>query len=75
MSLVLRFPMNGIHKGANPDSPPENTTFKCANVRPYWQGRFRGGQRPGLGKWSTTQVGGTEQPVVAITSVHVVESP
>jgi len=36
--------------------------------------RARGGQRPGLDKWGAgTQIGGLEQPVVAICVVSSVE--
>jgi hypothetical protein len=75
MSMVLAFPIKGQNKGTLPSEQPGDTTYKALNVRPYWQGRLRGGQRPGLGKWSSTQIGAVDQPVVAITSVTVVESP
>lgn len=42
------------------------------NVRPrdVLENRLRLGQRPGLDKWSNgTQVGSSEQPVVALTIV------
>lgn len=39
----------------------------------YKDGRPRGGQRPGLAKWGAgTQVGGSEQPVVAMCSATTV---
>lgn len=74
--MVLNFPFGGLHKGGLPGNQPENTSPRLFNVRPYWQGRLRGGQRPGLAKWGGgDQIGGSEQPVVAMTSVAVVESP
>jgi len=74
MPQVLIFPFRGQHIGALPGNQPEQTSPKLLNVRPLYKGRFRGGQRPGLKKWSATQIGSAEQPVVAICSVSVVES-
>jgi hypothetical protein len=51
---------------------PIDTAYDMKNVRPYKDGRLRGGQRPGLDKWSTTQVGATEQPVVCMIIVNTV---
>lgn len=44
------------------------------NVRPtdVLENRIRIGQRPGLDRWSTTQIGSAEQPVVAMTMVSSV---
>lgn len=76
MSQVLTFPFSGLHKGGLPGTQPENTSPRLFNVRPYWQGRLRGGQRPGLGKWGAgTRIGATNNPVVSMCSVSVVESP
>jgi hypothetical protein len=73
MSQVLLFPFGGLHKGGLPGNPPENTSPRLQNVRAFWQGRLRGGQRPGLKKWGAgTQIGGVEQPVVAMCSVSTV---
>jgi hypothetical protein len=76
MGQTIIFPFKGLHIGVIPGAQPEQTSPKLLNVRPLWMGRFRGGQRPGLSKWgSGDQIGGVEQPVVAICSVSVVESP
>ncbi len=75
MSTILNFPFGGLHKGGLTSNQPENTSPQLQNVRPYYQGRLRGGQRPGLSKWSATQIGGAVQPVVALCSVSLVESP
>ena len=76
MSQVLVFPFKGINIGAIPGNQPDQTSPRLLNVRPLYQGRFRGGQRPGMKKWGDgTQIGAAEQPVVAICSVSVVESP
>jgi hypothetical protein len=74
MSQVLVFPFGGLHKGGLPGNQPENTSPKLQNCRPFYQGRLRGGQRPGLKKWSDTRIG-TTPPVVAMCSVSLVESP
>lgn len=76
MAKVLVFPFNGLHKGGLPGNQPEHTSPKLQNVRPYYKGRLRGGQRPGLVKWGNgDQIGGDFQPVVAMCSVSVMESP
>jgi hypothetical protein len=72
--MILTFPFRGLHKGGLPSEQPDQTSPQMQNVRPYWQGRLRGGQRPGLSKWSATQIGGEEHPVVAMTAINVVES-
>jgi hypothetical protein len=76
MSQMLVFPFSGLHKGGLPGNPPENTSPRLQNVRPFWQGRLRGGQRPGLLKWGAgTLIGASTQPVVAMCSCSAVESP
>jgi hypothetical protein len=76
MPMTRRFPFGGLHKGGLPSAQPQNTSPKLLNVRPYHQGRLRGGQRPGKAKWgSGDQIGGAELPVVAMCSVSSVESP
>jgi hypothetical protein len=43
------------------------------NVRPYHDGRLRGGQRPGLDKWGAgTLCGAAEEPIVAMCVVSSV---
>jgi len=72
---ALVFPFKGLHVGSLPGDQPPQTSPKLLNCRALWRGRFRGGQRPGLAKWATgDQIGATEQPVVAMCSVSVVES-
>lgn len=72
--MVIHFPFNGQHKGVLPGVQPENTAPVMLNVRPFWKGRLRGGQRPGYEKWGEgTLIGGDNQPVVAICSVSTVD--
>jgi hypothetical protein len=66
----LTFPINGKHNGFPTSKQPDGTSRDLNNVRPYWDGKAVGGQRPGLDKWGAgTQVGDAEQPVVAICTV------
>lgn len=73
MAEIL-FPIKGLHKGFMTEKQPGLTSFSMLNVRPYdtLANRLRGGQRPGLVKWSTDQIGDAEQPVVAMCSVSSV---
>jgi hypothetical protein len=67
MSQELPIPLQGINKGSR--------SSNMNNVRPrdVLEKRIRLGQRPGLARWgSGTQIGATEQPVVAIAVVHSV---
>ena len=69
----LTFPVSGKHVGFPSSKQPEGTCRVLNNVRPYWQGRACGGQRPALDKWGAgTQIGSAEQPVVAMCTVSSV---
>ena len=73
--MELGFPIKGINKGSAASKQPPLTSPIMNNVRVQetQTGRYRGGQRPGLDKWGAgTQIGGSEQPVVAICSVSSV---
>ena len=66
--------MRGKHKAFPASVQPEGTSPDLNNVRPLAGGRFQGGQRPGLKKWGDgDQIGGAEQPVVAMCTVSTVE--
>ena len=74
--MRVPFPIKGVNRGRASSDQPEATSYKMQNVRPFWDGRLRGGQRPGTAKWGAgDQIGGAEQPVVAMCSVSAVESP
>ena len=66
--------IKGINKGLPVNTTPSEFSSYMNNVRPtdVLEGRIRLGQRPGLKKWSATQIGAAEQPVVAICSVSTV---
>jgi len=71
----IPFPRFGIFKGGAVSQQPPLTSPSMSNVRPTDKDeeRSRGGQRPGLNKWGNgTQIGGSDQPVVAIISVGAV---
>lgn len=69
----LTFPLNGKHDGFPAGKQPPNTSRDMNNVRPYFDGKAVGGQRPALDKWGAgTQVGAAEQPVVAMCTVSTV---
>lgn len=74
--MELRFPFKGFHKGASASTQPPNTTPDSQNVRVFdsLDNRGRGGQRPGVDKWSTVLVSDsvTPSPVVEIVQVTVV---
>ena len=75
--MKISLPLQGINKGLSVVDVPGVHSAYMNNVRArdVLEKRVRLGQRPGLAKWSTDQVGGEEQPVVAICSVSYTESP
>ena len=66
------FPLGGVFKGSRSGVQPKNTSHDMNNVRPRYDGRYAGGQRPALDKWSDIQVGAAEQPVVAMCTISTV---
>lgn len=70
--MDLKFPLKGKHVGSSSSEQPADTSRDLNNVRPYFDGKACGGQRPGLDKWGAgTQVGAAEQPIVCLLSVTV----
>ena len=53
------------------ENQPSLTSGHINNVRPRdtFEKRIRIGQRPGLDKWSTDQIGGSPNPIVFLLSV------
>jgi len=73
--MEIIFPIKGLHKGFMTEKQPGLTSFSMLNVRSYdpLSNRLRGGQRPGLAKWGAgTQIGASDQPVVAMCTVSSV---
>jgi hypothetical protein len=64
----IPLPCKGFSEGLPASNQPALTTGYCNNVRPkdILAKRIRIGQRPGIAKWSTTQVGSSTQPVVCM---------
>jgi len=71
--MELTFPLKGKNVGAPASKQPPGTSRDLNNVRPFWDGKAVGGQRPGVSKKFTQQIGGGEAPIVAICSVTVVD--
>ena len=67
-------PIKGVAKGLPVDKEEATTSGYMNNVRPtdVLEKRIRLGKRPGLDKWSTNQIGASEQPVVAMCIVSAV---
>ena len=73
--MQIPFPFKGENKGVAAHRQPPISSPDMNNVRLYdtLDTRARGGQRPGLDKWGAgTQIGGAEQPVVAMCTVSSV---
>jgi len=72
--IELTPPIKGVSKGLPVDKELPTTSGYMDNVRPVdvLERQLRLGQRPGLDKWSETQIGDAEQPVVAFTVVAAV---
>lgn len=60
MFIDLPFPLKGKDSNFSVTKQPPLTSSEIENVRPYdvFEDRARGGQRPGLQKWASEQVGG-----------------
>jgi hypothetical protein len=68
----LKFPVKGVDKNWANSSQPPVTSPDMNNVRPYGtaEGRLRGGQRPGLAKRFSQQIGGANGgPVIFLCQV------
>lgn len=68
---VWPLPIRGESHAFSVDKTEPVFTDYCLNVFPtdVSENRLRLGKRPGLAQWSTTQIGGTEQPVVQMVIV------
>ena len=73
--VEFQFPLQGLNKATSIARQPSLTSAYLNNVRPFdvLEGRARGGQRPGLDKWCSTQIGGVEKPIVAICIIRLPE--
>ncbi|NIT61565.1 MAG: hypothetical protein GWN67_20495 [Phycisphaerae bacterium] len=71
--MELTFPTKGLNVGAPASKQPQGTSRDLSNVRLFYNGKATGGQRPGLKKRFSQQVGGAAKPIVAMCSVTVVD--
>lgn len=68
------FPTKGLHKGTRSGQQLAKTSRDLNNVRPYYDGRDGGGQRPGNDKMFSDRIGdNANYPVVKILSVTIVD--
>lgn len=73
--MELPFPLKGLHVGFSVGKQPPDTSPDLQNVRPHdvLDGRVRGGQRPGLKKQYSQQIGGAAVPIVVLLSITRVD--
>ncbi len=71
--MILGFPLKGKFLGIQSSKQPGQTSRDLNNVRPFFDGRAVGGQRPGMDKVYSQRIGGTEAAIVAMCSVTVVD--
>jgi len=71
--MELSFPLKGLNVGAPASKQPAGTSRALNNVRPFWDGKAVGGQRMGVSKKFTQQIGGNAAPIVGMCSVTVVD--
>ena len=71
--MILNFPIKGIFLGLQSSKQMPKTSRDMNNVRPFFDGRAVGGQRDGMDKVYSQQIGGVAAPVVAMCSVTVVD--
>ena len=73
-AVNIPLPIKGLNKGLPVTVSPSEYSSYMNNVRPVdvLEGRLRIGQRPGLKKWTATQIGGVENPVVDMITVSTV---
>jgi len=72
--MEIPLPIRGVFRGYSVDKVPAEFSDDMNNVRPIdsLEKRLRLGKRPGLKKWSATQIGAVEQPVVAMCVISSV---
>ena len=71
--MILNFPIKGIFLGLQSSKQIPQTSRDLNNVRPFFDGRAVGGQRDGMDKVYSQQIGGQAAPIVAMCSVTVVD--
>jgi len=74
--MKIQFPIKGLHTGLAAEDQPPTTSPRLQNVRAFDvdDERIRGGQRGGLEKAYTTQVGG-EHPILGMVTITTTYIP
>lgn len=72
---IINLPIKGFSAGFPVENQPPLTSGYMNNVLPRdtLENKIRLGQRPGLDKVLTQQIGGSSQPIVAIIQVTSVD--
>jgi hypothetical protein len=70
--MELTFPIKGKSVGLPSSKQPAGTSRDLNNVRPYWDGKLAGGQRPAMDKKYSQQIASAAIPIVAVCSVTTV---
>lgn len=71
---TITFPFKGKHVGNRAGNQPKGTSRDLNNVRPLFDGRLCGGQRPGVDKRYDERIGGSANwAVIEINSVTTVD--
>lgn len=73
--MEFPLPYKGVNKSMAVDKQPPSTTSYMNNVRllDIYEHRARMGQRPGIEKRYSQQIGGDYQPIVEMLQVGVIE--
>jgi len=71
----INLPLGGQSEGFQPDKQPTATSGYMNNCRPrdVLENKLRIGQRPGLKKAYSQQIGGAAKPVIQILSITTVD--
>jgi hypothetical protein len=71
MIQEVNLPLGGYSEGMSPDKQQPMTTAYCSNIRARdtLERKIRIGQRPGLKKAYSVQIGGAASPIVALLSI------
>jgi hypothetical protein len=71
----IPIPLKGVNYSYPLDKQDAGTSAYMNNIRPFdtLERRIRIGQRPGLDKMYTQQIGGTAAPIVALHTVTTID--
>jgi hypothetical protein len=75
MITDVPLPLGGFSEGFQPDKQPTATSGYMNNCRPrdVLEKKIRIGQRPGLAKAYSQQIGGAASPIVWLGSITIVD--